>query len=132
MSHDAVAPAAVPRRNTSEVERLVELTAVLAEDLDEGRWAPAALERTLASRLLVACAGDGQFTPVRLRETLWEGSVALAYAGGGRLARLLAQLCAATAHPAPDAEPALSAGARLVERVAHGTPAGDRHPGAVR
>jgi hypothetical protein len=126
MSHDAVASVAV-LRHTSAVERLDELTAALAEDLDEGRWAPGALERTLASRLLVACAGDGQFTPARLRETLWEGSVALAYAGGGRLARLLAQLCAVTAHPAPDAEPELSAGARLLERVAQDVPAdGDR------
>ncbi|KMS67436.1 MULTISPECIES: hypothetical protein [Streptomyces] len=127
MSHDAVAPVAGLRRHTSAVERLDELTGALAEDLDEGRWAPAALERTLASRLLVACAGDGQFTPARLRETLWEGSVALTYAGGGRLARLLAQLCAVTAHPAPHAEPALSAGARLLERVAQGASAdGDR------
>ncbi|MEW2512956.1 hypothetical protein [Streptomyces sp. NPDC046870] len=125
MSHDAVARAAVPRPHTSAVERLGELTAALAEDLDGGRWAPGPLERTLASRLLVACAGDGQFTPARLRETLWEGSVALAYAGGGRLARLLARLSAVTTHPVPDAEPALSAGARLLERVAHGTPAGD-------
>ncbi|CAM5526120.1 MULTISPECIES: hypothetical protein [Streptomyces] len=126
MSHDAVAPVIALRRHTSAVERLDELTAALAEDLDEGRWAPAALERTLASRLLVACAGDGQFTPARLRETLWEGSVALPYAGGGRLARLLAQLCAVTAHPAPGAEPALSTGARLLERVAQDAPAGDR------
>ncbi|MGV9935254.1 hypothetical protein ACWDY4_32530 [Streptomyces olivaceoviridis] len=126
MSHDAVAPVTALRRHTSAVERLGELTAALAEDLDEGRWAPAALERTLASRLLVACAGDGQFTPARLRETLWEGSVALPYAGGGRLARLLAQLCTVTAQPTPDAGPALSAGARLLERVAQGAPAGDR------
>jgi hypothetical protein len=64
------------------VERLAELTAVLGADLDQGTWAPGPLERALAGRLLVACAGDGRFTPARLRETLWEGSLALTYAGG--------------------------------------------------
>lgn len=123
MSHDAVAPLAVLERHTQAVERLTFLTAALAEDLDHGSWAPGPLERTLVSRLLVACAGDGQFTPVRLRETVWEGSVALTYAGGGRLARLLAQLCEVTTHPAPDAEHALSAASRLLERAARDVPA---------
>ncbi|MFC9916514.1 hypothetical protein [Streptomyces sp. NPDC059862] len=99
-------------------ERLTSLTAALAEDLDHGVWAPEPLERTLAARLLLACAGDGQFTPARLRETLWEGSVALTYAGGGRLARFLAHLYEVTTHPAPDTDFALSDASRLLERVA--------------
>ncbi|MEW2489898.1 hypothetical protein [Streptomyces sp. NPDC048411] len=122
MSHDAVAPLTLLERHTPTVERLTFLTAALAEDLDRGDWAPGPLERTLTSRLLVACAGDGQFTPVRLRETLWEGSVALTYAGDGRLARLLAQLCEVTSHSAPDAEHALSAASRLLERAAQDVP----------
>ncbi|WP_346186524.1 hypothetical protein [Streptomyces osmaniensis] len=99
-------------------ERLTALSAALTQDLDRGAWAPGALERTLAARLLVACAGDGQFTPVRLREILWEGSLALTYAGGGRLAHLLADLHEATAHPVPGADAALAGAARLLERVA--------------
>ncbi len=99
-------------------ERLTALTAALADDLDQGLWTPGPLERTLAARLLVAGAGDGQFTPARLYETLWEGSVALAYAGGGRLARLLAHLHEVTTHSAPDADSALSDASRLLERVA--------------
>ncbi|MGP4013878.1 hypothetical protein [Streptomyces sp. 4N124] len=99
-------------------ERLTALTSALADDLDQGFWAPGSLERTLAARLLVACAGDGQFTSARLYETLWEGSVALTYAGGGRLARLLAHLHEVTTHPAPDAASALSDASRLLKRVA--------------
>jgi hypothetical protein len=127
MSHDTVALRAVPQRHTPAVERLAELTAVLGADLDQGRWAPGPLERALAGRLLVACAGDGQFTPARLRETLWEGSVALTHAGGGRLARLLAELHEVTAHPDPqaDRDPAPAGAARLLERVAAGTPSQD-------
>ncbi|WP_331737660.1 hypothetical protein [Streptomyces sp. NBC_00019] len=99
-------------------EHLTSLTDALAKDLDQGLWAPGPLERTLAARLLVACAGDGQFTPARLYETLWEGSVALIYAGDGRLARLLAHLHEVTTHPAPDADSVLSDASRLLERVA--------------
>ncbi|MET7694446.1 hypothetical protein ABZT06_42035 [Streptomyces sp. NPDC005483] len=123
MSHDTVVPGAAPRRHTSAVERLAELTAVLGADLDQGRWAPGPLERALAGRLLMACAGDGQFTPVRLRETLWEGSVALTYAGGGRLTRLLSALHEVTAQPAPqaDGETSSAAAEELLERIAAGT-----------
>ncbi|MFJ7495096.1 hypothetical protein ACIQZB_28630 [Streptomyces sp. NPDC097727] len=128
MSQDAVAPRAVLERHTSAVRRLTHLTVALAEDLDQGLWAPGPLEQALASRLLVACAGDGQFTLARLRETIWEGSVALTYAGGGRLPRLLAQLCEVTERPAPEAGPALSAAQRLLERTARTAPAGgDEH-----
>ncbi|SNX88367.1 hypothetical protein SAMN06272735_8811 [Streptomyces sp. TLI_55] len=127
MSHDTVAPRAVPHRHTSAAGRLAELTAVLGADLDQGHWAPGPLERALAGRLLVACAGDGQFTPVRLRETLWEGSVALTYAGGGRLTRLLSALHEEAAHPAPgdDRDHAAAGAARLLERVAAGIPSQD-------
>jgi len=128
MPHDAAAaPRTVLDRHTPAAERLTLLTADLAENLDQGVWAPGPLERTLADRLLVACAGDGQFTPARVRETLVEGSVALAYAGGGRLARLLAQVWEVTTYPAPDAGPALSAVMPLLEHVARETHAdGDR------
>ncbi|MFF2732240.1 hypothetical protein ACFVS9_30570 [Streptomyces sp. NPDC058008] len=105
-------------RRPAAVPELAALTAALSEDLDQGAWVPGPLERVLASRLLVACAGDGQFTPARLRETIWEGSVALTYAGDGRLVRLLADLCAVSTHPVPEAEPVLSAAARLLERTA--------------
>ncbi|MFF4354482.1 hypothetical protein [Streptomyces sp. NPDC001530] len=127
MSHDTAAPCAAPERHTSALERLASLTADLGADLDRGAWTPGPLERALAGRLLVACAGDRQFTPARLRETLWEGSVALAYAGGGRLARLLAELHEVTTYPATDADrdPALSDAARLLERTATGIPAHD-------
>ncbi|WP_320779350.1 hypothetical protein [Streptomyces sp. CRN 30] len=91
----------------TSAERLTASTAALAADLDGGRWVPGPLERTLASRLLLACAGDGQLTAVRLRDTLWEGSVALTYAGGGRLARLLAH-----AHEVAE-EPARGGGAPM-------------------
>ncbi|MEV7074775.1 hypothetical protein ACIQJT_26360 [Streptomyces sp. NPDC091972] len=99
-------------------ERLPALLAALTADLDQGVWAPGPLERTLAARLLVACAGDGQFTPVRLREILWEGNVALSHTGGGRLARLLAALHEVTARPGPGADVELADVARLLERVA--------------
>ncbi|MFJ5035586.1 hypothetical protein ACIQB5_48075 [Streptomyces sp. NPDC088560] len=121
MSHYPVAPRTVLERHTSAAEQLTSLTAALAEDLDRGVWAPGPLEQVLAARLLVACAGDGQLTPARVREAVVEGSVALAYAGGGRLARLLAQVWEVTAHPAPDAEPALSAVMPLLEHVARQT-----------
>ncbi|PWI15342.1 hypothetical protein DI272_15095 [Streptomyces sp. Act143] len=127
MSHDTAAPCAAPERHLSAMERLTSLTAGLGADLDQGAWVPGPLERTLAGRLLVACAGDGQFTPDRLRETLWEGSVALAYAGGGRLAGLLAGLHEVTSHAAPHAvrHPVLSEAARLLERTAAGIPRQD-------
>ncbi|MGW0812845.1 hypothetical protein ACWD00_06265 [Streptomyces viridiviolaceus] len=125
LHQDTAAPPAVLERDPSAVERLTTVTAALEEDLGQGAWCPGPLERALSSRLLVACAGDGQLTPVRLRETLWEGSVALTYAGGGRLARLLSGLCAVTEHPAPDDEPALAAALRLLERVARPVAAGD-------
>ncbi|MEU1268554.1 hypothetical protein [Streptomyces sp. NPDC005799] len=76
------------------------------------------MERTLAARLLVACAGDGLFTPVRVRETPLDGSVALTYVGDGRLARLLAQLIEVTTRPAPDADAALTRAWSLEERLA--------------
>ncbi|MBE8478448.1 hypothetical protein [Streptomyces justiciae] len=127
MSHDTAAPCAAPERHPSAVERLASLTVGLGADLDQGAWAPGPLERTLAGRLLVACAGDGQFTPERVRETLWEGSVALAYTGGGRLARLLAELHEVTSHTAPYAvrRSALSQAAHLLERTAAGVPGPD-------
>ncbi|MGV9915403.1 hypothetical protein ACWEWD_27515 [Streptomyces tendae] len=105
-------------RETPTAERLTALTAGLTDDLTRGTWVPGPLERTLASRLLVACSGDGQFTPVRLREILWEGGIVLTYAGEGRLARVLHALCEVTEHLAPDTEPALSAAWRLLERIA--------------
>ncbi|MFJ2241779.1 hypothetical protein [Streptomyces sp. NPDC087859] len=129
MSHDTVASGAAPQRRMPAMERLAELTAVLGADLDQGRWAPGPLERSLAGRLLMACAGDGQFTPVRLREVLWEGSVALTYVGGGRLAHFLAALHEVSAHPAPQADRDTSPGgaAELVERIAAGTPGQGDH-----
>ncbi|MFB7505895.1 MULTISPECIES: hypothetical protein [Streptomyces] len=130
MPHHSVAPRTVLERHTSAAERLTSLTAALAEDLDRGVWTPAPLERVLATRLLVACAGDGQFTPARVRETVVEGSVALTYAGGGRLARLLAQVWEVTTHPTPDAEPALPAVMALLEHVARQTHADGDEPAA--
>ncbi|MFF7051763.1 hypothetical protein ACFY94_25730 [Streptomyces griseorubiginosus] len=109
-------------------ERLTALSTALTEDLDRGVWAPGPLERTLAARLLVACAGDGQFTPVRLREILWEGSVALTHAGGGRLARLLSELHEVTSHAGLDAGVELAGTARLLEQVAR-EPEPPPHPG---
>ncbi|MFD5862718.1 hypothetical protein [Streptomyces chartreusis] len=55
---------------------------------------------------------------MRLREILWEGSLALTYAGGGRLAHLLADH-EATAHPVPDADAALAGVARPLEHATH-------------
>ena len=120
MSHDTAAP-------STAVERLASLTAALATDLDQGAWLPGPLERALAGRLLLACAGDGQFTPDRLRETLWEGSVALAHTGGGRLARLLAELYEVTTSSVPYAvqHSVLSEAVRLLERTTAGIPARD-------
>ncbi|MFF4836316.1 hypothetical protein [Streptomyces sp. NPDC001315] len=125
MSPETVAPLAALERHTPAVARLTSLTSVFVEDLDRGSWTPGPLERTLAARLLLACAGDGQFTPFRVRETLLDGSVALTYAGGGRLARLLAQLLEVTTHPAPGADSALDDAARLLERAARDIPAPD-------
>ncbi|WP_193783244.1 hypothetical protein [Streptomyces sp. E5N91] len=118
LHQEAVVAHGLLERDTSATERLTTATAALADDLARGAWLPGPLEQSLSSRLLVACAGDGQFTPVRLRETFWEGSVALTYAGGGRLARLLHGLYEVTEHPAADTEPALSAALRLLERIA--------------
>ncbi|KUN18591.1 hypothetical protein AQJ23_39675 [Streptomyces antibioticus] len=122
MSHDTAVPCAAAQRHPSAVERLASLTAGLGADLDQGTWVPGPLERTLAGRLLVACAGDGQFTPDRLQETLWEGSVALVYTGGGRLAHLMAGLHEVTSHAAPQVacHPVLSEAASLLERTAAG------------
>ncbi|MER7930709.1 hypothetical protein ABTY96_47690 [Streptomyces sp. NPDC096057] len=118
MSHVTAAPPVVQERPVLSVERLTALVAALADDRDRGRWIPGLLERILAARLLVACAGDGLFTPVRVRETLLDGSVALTYAGDGRLARLLAQLIEATTCPEPASDAALTGAWRLLERVA--------------
>jgi hypothetical protein len=124
MSQHTVAPLTVLDPHTQAARQLTFLTDALAEDLDQGVWVPGPLERSLVSRLLTSCAGDGQFTGVRLRETMWEGSVALTYAGDGRLVRLLAQLCEVTEHPAPAAQPALSAALRLLERSVQGVSVG--------
>ncbi|MEU6290914.1 hypothetical protein [Streptomyces sp. NPDC046988] len=128
MSPESVATHTSVERHISAVRRLVASSAALAGDLDGGRWVPGLLERTLASRLLLACAGDGQLTAARLRETLWEGSLALTYAGEGRLARLLAQSCEVAEAPAPNAESVLSEALRLLERTAGaGAGYGDPH-----
>ncbi|MFF4763391.1 hypothetical protein [Streptomyces sp. NPDC001276] len=125
MSHETAAPLADLERHAPAVVRLTSLTSAFVEDLDRGRWTPGPLERTLAARLLLACAGDGQFTPTRVRETLLDGSVALTYAGEGRLARLLGRLLEVTTHPAPDADSALDDVARLLERAAREISADD-------
>ncbi|SEP07876.1 hypothetical protein [Actinacidiphila rubida] len=98
--------------------RLTALTARLTADLDRGAWTPGTLERLLTTRLLVATAGDGQFTRERVRETLEEGSMALLHAGGGRLARLLGEVWDLAAGPGADGEAALTAVTPLLERVA--------------
>jgi len=86
---------------------------------------PGPLEQTFPYRLLLACAGDRQLTPARLRETLWEGSVALMCTGGGRPARLLAGSCEVAEATAPDAGPVLCAALWLLERTARaGSPDG--------
>ncbi|MFF4902780.1 hypothetical protein [Streptomyces sp. NPDC001068] len=118
MFPDTAAHLAVQERSATSVERLGSLLPALAEDLGQGRWTPGPLERTLAARLVVACAGDGRFTPVRVRETLLEGSVALLYAGGGRFARLLARLIEVTGCSGADADAVLTEALALVERVA--------------
>ncbi|MFI6876265.1 hypothetical protein ACIBL6_22820 [Streptomyces sp. NPDC050400] len=124
MSHETTAPHAVTDQHPEAVERLTALTAALAVDLDRGVWTPGPLERTLTARLLLACAGDGHLTPVRVRDTLNDGSVALTYVNEGRLARLLAQLLEVTdravpdAAPVPDAAAAEADAARLLARVA--------------
>ncbi|MER6165579.1 hypothetical protein [Streptomyces violaceorubidus] len=128
MPLESVATHTYAERHLSAVGRLTALTADLAGDLDGGRWVPGPLERTLASRLLLACAGDGQLTPPRLRETLWEGSLALTYTGEGRLARLLTQSCEVAEEPVPEAESVLAEAVRLLERAARsGAADGDRH-----
>ncbi|MEV7080896.1 hypothetical protein AB0N88_20545 [Streptomyces sp. NPDC093516] len=127
MSHDTAAPVTAPQPQHLSLERLASLSADLRADLDQGEWVPGSLERTLAHRLLVACAWDGEFTPTRLREIVQDGSVALAYAGEGRLARLLAELHEVTSHAGSDVlgHPVLSEATRLLERTAAGTPAQD-------
>ncbi|WP_372346714.1 hypothetical protein [Streptomyces sp. KL116D] len=118
MSHETTAPHAVTDQYPEAVERLTALTAALAVDLDRGGWTPGPLERTLTARLLLACAGDGHLTPVRVRDTLSDGSVALTYVNEGRLARLLALLLEVTDRPVPDAAVAEADAARLLARVA--------------
>jgi hypothetical protein len=101
MTAETSAP--LPARDASAaVARLIELMTDLARDLEEDVWVPGPLERSLARRLVVACAGDGELTPARVRTTLVEGSVALTYAGDGRLARLFAQLTEVTTYAARD------------------------------
>ncbi|PSM43255.1 hypothetical protein C6Y14_12055 [Streptomyces dioscori] len=119
MTHDAKTLPA-PDRPTSAAKQLASLTAALTEDLDAGVWVPGPLERSLAARVLTACAGDGQITPVVLRETLWEGSLVLTYTADGRLARLLAQLVEVTSRTTADSGPSMSAASRLLERTARG------------
>lgn len=118
MSHETAVPHAATDQQAPAVERLAALIPALADDLDRGVWSPGPLERLLAARLLLACAGDRQFTPVRVQETLRDGNVALTYAGEGRLAGLLALILEVTTHSAPEADPALADASRLLERVA--------------
>ncbi|MYT69058.1 MULTISPECIES: hypothetical protein [unclassified Streptomyces] len=122
MHHDA--PPLTPH-DASPAERLTELTAALAADLDQGRWTPGPLERILVFRLLVATAGDGQLTSDRLRETLWEGNLALTTVGGGRLAQLLAELHDTSTRTAAEADAVRGAATVLLERVARDVPEGD-------
>ena len=99
-------------------DRLSELTAALAQDLAAGSWCPGPLERSLARRLLLASAGDGELTADRVRTVLWEGAVAVHHVGEGRLASLLGQLVAVAVARTPDA--GAGSGARLLlERIAH-------------
>ncbi|MEU6840399.1 hypothetical protein ABZ930_00825 [Streptomyces sp. NPDC046716] len=122
MHHDA--PPATPRE-TPPAQRLTELTVSLAADLDRGRWTPGPLERILVLRLLTAAAGDGRLTTDRLRETLWEGNLALTTVGGGRLARFLGALHDDSRCPAPERAPGRTAATELLERVARALPEGD-------
>ncbi|MFD8565688.1 hypothetical protein [Streptomyces sp. NPDC059639] len=123
MHHDA--PPLDPQ-TPPPAQRLGELTATLAADLDRGRWTPGPLERILVFRLLVATAGDGQLTTDRLRDTLWEGNLALTTIGGGRLARLLAELHDTGNASAPEVDSVRRAATELLERVvAHGVSEGD-------
>ncbi|MGC9542828.1 hypothetical protein [Streptomyces sp. UG1] len=119
MTDTTVAP---DGQDAPAVGRLAELTAALAQDLADGAWSPGPLERRLAHRLLVASAGDQELTADRLRDTLWEGDVALHHVGEGRLAALLAHLFAiANASDAPGAPGATAARTEaraLLERVA--------------
>lgn len=94
------------------------LTTQFAHDLDGGAWVPGPLEQTLADLLLVSAAGDGQFSPARVRDALEEGSMALIHAGEGRLARLLAEVWRTASNPRPGDDAALSAVLPLLERVA--------------
>ncbi|MGW0858928.1 hypothetical protein [Streptomyces sp. NPDC002690] len=125
MSHTPLSSTAVQDRAALAVERLTDLVETLTSDLDGGRWRPGPLERAMASRLLVAHAEDGRITSEHLRGTAWEGSLALTYAGGGRLSWLLAQLDEVTIHSTPYAGPALEAALRVLERAERSEGAGD-------
>lgn len=97
----------------------------LTQDLQDGTWIPGPLERTLAGRLLTACAGDGQLTRERVRATLEDGSIAITYAGGGRLAWLLAQLMDEAKEPVAVDLHASAAALSLLNQVAQPDDAAD-------
>jgi hypothetical protein len=110
------------RADSVERRRLAELVDALERDLAGGDWAPEPLERSLARRLLLACAGDGVLTAPRIRDTLWEGSMSLVHTNGGRLANLLAALFAvveaAGSDNAPEVGGPTTPGFALLEWVA--------------
>ncbi|MFE7131361.1 hypothetical protein ACFVIM_10915 [Streptomyces sp. NPDC057638] len=88
----SVSESVLVRRGRRRVE-------ALRVDLDKGVWSPTALEARVADMLVTATAADGMLTSRRLRAGLWEGSVTMLSANGGRFAQVLASLVAVLDDP---------------------------------
>ncbi|MGW2779503.1 hypothetical protein ACWC4C_44715 [Streptomyces olivaceoviridis] len=103
--------------------RLVGLTRSLDRCVTTGEWAPTALERSLARRLVVGSAGDLQPAPALIRSVIWEGNIPLCHENGGRFVSLLGLSLTVAESAEPDRAPALTRVRELLERLTEGTPA---------
>ncbi|MFF2328609.1 MULTISPECIES: hypothetical protein [unclassified Streptomyces] len=130
MHESSFSPAVSANPSLPAEHRLTELLGRLDQDLRGGDWIPGPLEISLARRLALASADIGVLSFRHVSDALWEGSMELTYAGGGRLASLLACLlehASAAEHPGtPDdtgdasarGTSAQTAAVALLERVA--------------
>jgi hypothetical protein len=90
----------------------------LGQDLASGQWTPTALERRIASLLVIASAGDGDLTALHIRGAFTEGAEAFVRENRRRLAALLADLLLAVSGPDPVPLAAMAEARTLLAGVA--------------
>ncbi|CAL9624894.1 hypothetical protein SUDANB58_05921 (plasmid) [Streptomyces sp. enrichment culture] len=118
MSTTTARPATGSAPEPLATDRARRRVAALLADLRHGAWSPTPLEVRVAALLSVSTAGDGVLTSLRVRAALWEGSLAMTRAGGGRFARALAGLVPVLDDPRLAAPDVLDAAGELVDAVA--------------